>query len=117
MNNMDQWVDPRVNLVKAASLHGYLRARGWTPRPSPRPQVLLFEEPPGHAGRPIVQTVPGHEGVSAYTDAVVRVITNLAAVEGRNAVDVLNDILRQTPAETAGMDGSDTAAKSEPAPR
>jgi hypothetical protein len=115
MNNMDKWVDPRVNLVKAASLHAYLRARGWTPRPSPRPQVLLFEEPPGHAGKPVLQTVPAHERVSAYAEAVVRVITNLAAVEDRYAVDVLNDILRQASAETTGADGSGTPTKAEPA--
>lgn len=113
MSNLNSWVDPRVKLVKAASLHAYLLGRGWQLRPFPRPQVLLFEEPPGHEGKPVLQTVPSHEGLSAYTDAVVRVITNLAAVEGRSAVDVLDDILRQAPAQIVPADGSGTATKAD----
>src|ERR1700736_3977612 len=95
MNNMDRWVDSRIQLVKAANLHAYLKARGWKPKPSPRPQVLLFEEPAGHDGEPVLQTVPAHDGLSDCTDAMVRVVTNLAVVEGRSATEVLNDILRQ----------------------
>ena len=94
MNNLDRWVDPRVRQVKAASLHAYLRGRGWRPRPSPRPQLLVFEEPPGHPGKPILETVPASEEGSDYVDGVVRVITNLAVLERRHPVDVLEDILR-----------------------
>jgi hypothetical protein len=104
MNNMDRWVDQRVRLVKAAHLQAYLIARGWKPKPSPRLQVLLFQEPSGHDGEPILQTVPAHDGVS---DAIVRAITNLAAVEDRSAVDVLNDILRIAPAEVVTANGPD----------
>jgi hypothetical protein len=107
MNNMDLWVDPRVKLVKAGDLHAYLLARGWKLKPSPRPHVLLFEEPPRQGREPVLQTVPAHERVSGYTDAIVRVVTNLAAVEGRYAVDVLNDILRQAPAEAVSANGPD----------
>jgi hypothetical protein len=105
MNNMDKWVDPRVRLVKAVNLHAYLLARGWKRKEFPRPQVLLFEEPDGAEGKPILQTVPAHEGVSDYTDAVVRVITNLATCEDRYAVDVLNDILQQVPVEPVSVHG------------
>src|SRR5260370_29137788 len=107
MNNMDRWVDPRVRLVKAAQVQAYLIARGWKPKPSQRSQVLLFEEPSGHEGEPVLQTVPAHDGVSACTDAIVRVITNLAAAQDRSAVDVLNDILRQAPAEAVSANGPD----------
>jgi hypothetical protein len=107
MKNLDKWVDPRVRLVKAADLHAYLIARGWMPKPSPRPPVLLFEEPAGHEGEPVLQTVPAHDGVSDYTDAIVRVVTNLAAVEDRSALDVLSDILRQVPAEAVSANGPD----------
>lgn len=117
MSNMDRWVDPRVKLVKAADLHAYLRARGWKVRPSPRPQVLLFEEPPGHEGKPVLQTVPAHDGGSDYTDAVVRAITNLAAVEDRYAVEVLNDILRQATAEAVPANGPTGPSKAEPVPK
>jgi hypothetical protein len=94
MNNLDKWVDPRVRQVKAASLHAYLRGRGWKPRPSPRPQLLVFEEPPGRKGKPVVQTVPTSEEGSDYVDSVVRAITNLAVLEDRHPVEVLDDILR-----------------------
>jgi hypothetical protein len=107
MNNLDRWVDPRVRQVKAAHLQAYLIARGWKPRPSPRPQVLLFEEPSGHAGKPVLQTVPAHDGVSDCTDAIVRAITNVAAVEDRSAVDVLKDILRPASAEAVSANGPD----------
>lgn len=94
MNNLDKWVDPRVGQVKAASLHAYLRGHGWRPRPSPRPQLLVFEEPPGSEGEPVVQTVPASEGGSDYVDGVVRAITNLAVLEDRHPVEILDDILR-----------------------
>jgi len=105
MNNMDKWVDPRVKWVKAANIHAYLLARGWKLKSSPRPQVMLFEEPPGNGGKPILQTVPVSEGGSDYLDGIVRVITTLAALEDRYAVDVLNDILQQPPAEPASVNG------------
>jgi hypothetical protein len=41
--------------------------------------------------------VPANESGSDYRDGIVRVITNLAALEDRYAVDVLNDILRGQP--------------------
>jgi hypothetical protein len=94
MNNMDRWVDPRVAQVRTADVQRYLVARGWKPKPSPRPQLLMFEEPAGRERKPIIQTVPASERGSDYRDGIVRVITNLAVIEDRYAVDVLNDILR-----------------------
>src|ERR1700726_4693122 len=96
MNNMDKWVDPRIQLVKPANVQAYLLARAWKPKSSPRPQLLIFQEPPRHEGKPILQTVPACEGGSAYLDAIVRVITNLAALENRYAGDILTEILQQT---------------------
>ena len=105
MNNMDRWIDPRIRLVKAANVHAYLLVHGWEPKPSPRPQVLVFKEPAGHEGEAVLQTVPANDGVSDCTDALMRVITNLAVVEDRSAVDVLNDILGQTvPSTSNGVD-------------
>jgi hypothetical protein len=94
MNNLDRWVDPRVGQVKAPSLHAYLGSRGWKRRPSPRPQLLVFEEPPARGARPVVQTVPACEEGSDYVDGVVRTITNLAVLESRQPVEVLEDILQ-----------------------
>jgi hypothetical protein len=96
MNNLDQWIDPRIKLVKAASIHAYLIAHGWTLSPSPRSQVLIFQEPGNLKGERVLQSVPAHDSLSDSNDAIVRVVTNLAAVEGRSAVEVLNDILKQS---------------------
>ncbi len=110
MNNLDKWIDPRVKLVKAAGLHAYLLARGWKEKPYPRPQVRMFEEPPGHPGKPILQTVPAFEQGSDYIDSVVRVITNLAVIEDRHAVDVLNDVLQASEEDAPSANGAPAAA-------
>jgi hypothetical protein len=96
MSNMDKWVDPRISLVTVAHLQTYLLGRGWKLKPSPRTQLLLFEEPPGHKGKAIVQSVPASEGGPDYVDGIVRVVSNLAALENRHAADVLTEILQQT---------------------
>jgi hypothetical protein len=108
MNNLDQWIDPRVKQVKAASLHAYLLQHDWVPKPSPRPLVLLFEEPPGEGGQRIVQAVPAEDGGRDYADSIVRAITTLAALEGRSPVEILNDILQQSPAAPASVNGPGT---------
>jgi hypothetical protein len=94
MHNMDLWVDPRVSQVRVIGVQRYLTARGWKPIPSLCPQLQVFEEPPGHGRERVVQSVPAREGGSGYKDDIVRVITNLAAIEDRYAIDVLNEILR-----------------------
>jgi hypothetical protein len=105
MNSTNPWIDPRVQQVRAANLHAYLLRRGWKLKPSRRPQVLLFEEPPGPGGKRIVQSVPAKDGGSGYLDCIVRVITNLAALEDRLAVEVLNDILEQPAVDLVSANG------------
>jgi hypothetical protein len=102
MNNLDRWVDPRVGQVKVASLHAYLGSRGWKRRPSPRPQLAVFEEPPQRSGKPVVQAVPASEEGSDYVDGVVRAITTLAVLEKRHPVDVLDDILQHQQGDIGG---------------
>jgi hypothetical protein len=108
MNNMDRWIDPRVKRVKAASLQAYLRRRGWREVPSPRPQLVMFEEPAPRGETPLVQPVPADEGGSDTIEGIVRAITNLAALEDRYAVEVLNDILQEPVGEPVGVNGPTT---------
>ena len=89
MSNMNRWIDPRIELVKAASIHAYLISHGWTLKPSPRSQVLAFQEPGDLTGERILQTVPAHDDLTDSSDAILRVITNLAAIEGRPALEVI----------------------------
>jgi hypothetical protein len=88
-----RWVDPRVDEVRVEGLRAYLLARGWKPKPHPRPQVLVFEEPGGGGGEPVVQVVPASERLRDYRQGVIDVITSLSAYEDRHPVEVLNDIL------------------------
>jgi hypothetical protein len=44
-------------------------------------------------GEPLVQMVPAAEQGSDYVQRVIEVVTNLAVIEDRYAVEVLNDII------------------------
>ncbi|HYT88291.1 MAG TPA: hypothetical protein VEL76_06195 [Gemmataceae bacterium] len=92
-NRLAPWIDPRVKLVKVPDVETYLRRRGWEPVASPRPQMLLFKGPTGDDGEPIVQALPAAEVGSDYTQRIIEVLTNLAVVEDRYAVEILNEIL------------------------
>jgi hypothetical protein len=95
MSNRERWVDPRVSQVRLRDLKNYLSAHGWTLKPFPRPQVLLFEEPSASGNEPIVQLVPSSEQHPDFRRGVIDTITSLSECEDRHPVEVLNDILRQ----------------------
>ena len=95
MKLTNPWIDRRVEKVRVPQVLAYLRGRGWEPKPFPRPQVLLFTGPPDDDGRPIVQMVPADEQGGDYLQCIIDLITNLAVIEDRPAVEVLDDILRQ----------------------
>jgi hypothetical protein len=94
------WIDPRVEQVHVPAARSYLLSHGWKLKASPRPQVLLFEGPLDDDGEPIVLLLPATERTakergSDYYQRIIELITSLASIEDRYAVDVLNDILRQ----------------------
>lgn len=100
-SHLAPWIDPRVRSVRVVDVQIYLLRRGWKPRPSSRPQMLLFEGPPADDGEPLLQAVPATESGSDYVQRIIDVITNLSVLEDRYAVDILNDVLmaaRQVPA-------------------
>lgn len=100
-NHLAPWIDPRVRGVRVADVQAYLLRRGWKLRPSPRPQLLLFEGPPADDGEPLLQAVPSSESGSDFVQRIIDVITNLSVLEDRYAVEILNDMLmpaRQVPA-------------------
>jgi hypothetical protein len=93
---MGWWVDPRICSVHVADVQTYLLNRGWKPKPQPRPGMIFFEKP-AENGRPaVVLTLPASEELDDYLRRVTELITALASFEERYAVDVLNDILRQS---------------------
>jgi hypothetical protein len=108
-NRLGPWIDPRVMQVKVADVEAYLRRRGWAPVASPRSQMQLFKGPAADDGESIVQALPTAEQGSDYVQRLIDVITNLAVIEDRYAVEVLNDILV---AAGAGHDGVGLSAVS-----
>ncbi|MCI0455506.1 MAG: hypothetical protein L0Z62_00835 [Gemmataceae bacterium] len=108
-NQLAPWVDPRVKFVKVAALKAYLLRQKWEEVASPRSQMLLFKGPVGDDGEPIIQAVPSAERGSDYTQRVIDLITNLAVIEDRYAVEVLNDILQGEHEDGHAQPGSSTA--------
>lgn len=97
LNDLRRWVDPRVRSVRVQDVRAYLQRKGWTACPAPRPRQLAFEEPAGNPDGPGRLYVPESEQFSDYPQRILEVVTALAEIEGRYAVEVLNDIL-QSPA-------------------
>jgi hypothetical protein len=92
-NDLRRWVDPRVWSIRVRDVRAYLERKGWTACPAPRPQQLGFEEPTGNADGPARLYVPESEQFSDYPQRILEVVTALAEIEGRYAVEVVNDIL------------------------
>lgn len=98
---LPRWLDPRLDSVRVADVRAYLLRRGWKPVPPDRPQTLVFQEPPDvtEGEKPLYQFVPDSEHYKDYRWRLVELITALACIEDRYAVEVLNDILQHTPPE------------------
>jgi hypothetical protein len=75
----------------------------------PRPELLVFEGPPDDNGNPIIQVLPSDEHFVDYHQRLVELITSLAVIENRYAVDVLNDILEQPTDGQPARNGPDCA--------
>lgn len=113
MKFRNPWIDPRVLLVKSADARAYLLKHGWKLLSSESNPMLHFEGPPGDGCRPSVW-VPMREQAGDYPQRIIELISDLAQVEDRYAVEVLNDILGQS-AESVPTIGSGVSLPSEPA--
>ncbi len=105
MKSSNPWVDPRVADVQPEQARAYLLAHGWEQRPFPRPELWAFDGPPDDDGTPIRLFSPSAREGSDYADCVARLVTALAAIEDRRAVEVLNDML--APANGPPANGAD----------
>lgn len=91
--NMRPWIDPRVRQVKPEQAKAYLLGHGWRPQPYARPQLWRFRGPSDDDGKPIELYVPTVEHGRDYVDSIVFLITALATIEDRPAIQVLDDML------------------------
>jgi hypothetical protein len=100
MKVRNPWIDPRVAEVRANAARAYLVHHGWEPLAGQQPHLLPYTR--SHAGKnsPIVQ-VPLREKARDYTQRVIEFVTDLALAEGRQAVEVLNELLREPPETSA----------------
>jgi hypothetical protein len=93
-NGLRRWVDPWLSGIRVADVEQDLRRRGWAQQPAPRPQRLTFAEPARTADERCVIYLPSSEQYADYPQRILEVVTQLAEVEDRYAVAVLDDILR-----------------------
>ena len=111
MKFRDPWIDPRIVQVRPQDAEAYLRGRGWKPLgPAPaNPDLLLFDGPKDGEDNPLLP-VPRHMDQGPDVQRMIELVTELARFEGRYAVDVLNDILREGAATGAANEaGQDQA--------
>jgi hypothetical protein len=90
---MNPWVDPRLKDVRPEQARAYMLAHGWEQKPFPRPEMWLFEGPPDDDGQPIPLFVPSTAEGSDYLQRIYELVTALAIIEDRLAIEVLNDTL------------------------
>src|SRR4051812_46828694 len=104
--NWNRWVDPRMKTVKLADIRAYLARTGWRMQPYPRPETLVFAGPPANDGEPILVVLPSSDQATDYPLRLLEVVTTLADLEDRPAVEVLSDVLAGTPTGTPLTQGS-----------
>ncbi len=96
MKPRNPWIDPRVAQVQSKAAQAYLLQHGWKPLAASRPSLLPFAGPRAGTNPPIVH-VPVREQARDYSQRVIEFVTELALAEGRYAVEVLDELLRNQP--------------------
>lgn len=94
-NQYRRWIDPRVHSLRTAETIAYMLHRGWKELPPDRPGYRAFQEPNEAAmnGKPLCQFVP----ITEEDDLPLRMfelLTGLAECEGRQASEVIDDIVQ-----------------------
>jgi hypothetical protein len=79
-----------LKLIKPQQVRSYALARGWRRVPTKRSEIALFNSP---RGEPDQLIVPMDESFDDYARRLAEAIENMARVEARPAISVLNDLL------------------------
>lgn len=79
-----------LKLIKPQQVRAYALAKGWQRVPTKRAEIALFNNPSGELDQLIV---PMEESFQDYARRLEEVIENLAHVESRPSIAVLNDLL------------------------
>lgn len=110
------WIDHRVTQVRVAPAREYLLRHGWEPLDTADTAITLFAGPVADSGRRVTQVLPLSEQGDDYVEAIVRLITNLAILEDRPAVEVLEEMLGVTTPAANGTANGPPAVTPPPAP-
>ncbi len=94
MKLRNPWIDPRVAQVRSQAVQAYLVQHGWKRMEANQPHFLPFAGPTA-SKNPSVIRVPLRKQARDYPERVIELVTDLALVEGRYAVEVLNELLQQ----------------------
>ena len=104
------WIDPRVVRVQPKDVQAYLARRGWQLLgPASDPHLLRYELEQQADTPTLFVPVQMDEGPALQW--MIELLGELASYEGRWAADVVEEILRQTPAGN-GSNGACTAQPS-----
>jgi hypothetical protein len=109
MTFRNPWIDPRVLQVKSSDAEAYLRKRGWVRAKCANPNMNAF------ANSTNVVCVAQLDHADDFSQRMIELISALAQIEDRYAVDVLSDILQPANALTpvngaAAPQATETAA-------
>ena len=110
------WIDRRVLHVRSAAALEYMRRHGWDPVPGPNANFQMFAGPVADSGRRITHPVPLFEDTGEYVQRIIELITNVALLEDRTAVEVLEEMLGVTAPSGNGAVNGKPAAESMPTP-
>jgi hypothetical protein len=113
-----RWIDPRVRSLRLADVIAYLERRGWKRLAADRKGFLAFQEPGETVidGHPVCQFAPDAEGYDNYGQLMFELLTGLAEFEGRQASDVIDDIVGPRDVPTSA-NGPSLATPAQPAGR
>ena len=112
----DPWIDRRVLSVRSAAALEYMRRHGWDAVPGPNENFQMFAGPIADSGRRVTQPVPLFEDTGEYVQRIIELITNIAILEDRTAVEVLEEMLGVTAPSANGVPKPKSAAETTPVP-
>src|SRR5262245_57083323 len=112
MKFRNPWIDPRILQLRPEAVQVYLLSHGWEYLgPADMPEMLLFDTPQPRGDKPNV-LLPLRLEEGAYIQRLIDLVGDVALHEGRWAVDVLNDMLRQ-PLDAASSNGPAVPTKAD----
>jgi hypothetical protein len=111
------WIDPRITQARPEDAKTYLLRHGWKSLgPAANPLLEMFEGP-GAAEDRVAVLVPLQVDQGPMLQRMIDLVSDLARVEDRWAVTVLNDILQSAAAESVNTNGPSVPQKVDPATR